>query len=1335
MRSSAALPSSAITAALGSRTIHRSVGGAGVDPWGPKGPKGTESNPGGGAHLGSASRRGRLCVASAIGRTWFSSASAALAAATAAAAAAAAAWGAGAVGGEKVGYVLIKPVVPLPTAEHVPPELWEPFYTDQYAQEHVKPPVTRLLLSAELYCRAWHQALPQLEPPPSPSALLALLARRGTVPSLPEHPVREADLRHQPILMGAHLAVIDALMVAFSFEWTKTLPGPLALSSLEHKLLFWVDTTVRRLQEKTEQDAAQRASPAAPLDGAAPAQPSCPTRWYWKLVPHAIAFCLKESGNKPPMIRYRKDRAIARRAPCFPNVTTLQDLASGAALAATIHCYCPQLLRLEEVCLKDPMSVADSLYNLQLVQDFCASHLPRGCPLSLEDLLYVPPPLKVNLVVLLAEMYMCFEVLKPDFVQAKDLPDGHAVSPRGTETLSSQNNSGSSSPVFNFRHPLLSPGGPQSPLRGSTGSLKSSPSMSHMEALGKAWNRQLSRPLSQAVSFSTPFGLDSDVDVVMGDPVLLRSVSSDSLGPPRPVSSSSSRNPVQSTPESGDLPTIEEALQIIHSAEPRLLPDGAADGSFYLHSPEGLSKPQLASPYPPEGASKPSSDGLNKAPIYISHPETPTKPSPCPAGEVLKPPPPSEGSPKAVASSPAANNSEVKMTSFAERKKQLVKAEAESGMGSPTSTPPAPEALSSEMSELGARLEEKRRAIEAQKRRIEAIFAKHRQRLGKSAFLQVQPREAAGEAEEEAELGSVPGGERPAGEGQGEPSSRPKSVTFSPDLGPVPPEGLGDYNRAVSKLSAALSSLQRDMQRLTDQQQRLLAPPEAPGPAPPPAAWVIPGPTTGPKAASPSPARRAPAARRSPGPGPNPTPRSPKHTRPAELKLAPLTRVLTPPHDVDSLPHLRKFSPSQVPVQTRSSILLSEGTPPEEPTTKPALIEISLASLGEPTADEEGDGSPAGAEDSLEEEASSEGEPRSGLGFFYKDEDKPEDEMAQKRASLLERQQRRAEEARRRKQWQEAEKEQKREEAARLAQEEVPATPIASTVPVATLAPSTRAAAPAEEEVGPRRGDFTRLEYERRAQLKLMDDLDKVLRPRASGTGGPGRGGRRATRPLARSPARGLLGSRLSKIYSQSTLSLSTVANEASNNLGVKRPTSRAPSPSGLMSPSRLPGSRERDWENGSNASSPASVPEYTGPRLYKEPSAKSNKFIIHNALSHCCLAGKVNEPQKNRILEEIEKSKANHFLILFRDSSCQFRALYTLSGETEELSRLAGYGPRTVTPAMVEGIYKYNSDRKRFTQIPAKTMSMSVDAFTIQGHLWQSKKPTTPKKGGGTPK
>lgn len=40
------------------------------------------------------------------------------------------------------------------------------------------------------------------------------------------------------------------------------------------------------------------------------------------------------------------------------------------------------------------------------------------------------------------------------------------------------------------------------------------------------------------------------------------------------------------------------------------------------------------------------------------------------------------------------------------------------------------------------------------------------------------------------------------------------------------------------------------------------------------------------------------------------------------------------------------------------------------------------------------------------------------------------------------------------------------------------------------------------------------------------------------------------------------------------------------------------------------------------------------GPKLFKEPSSKSNKPIIINAIAHCCLAGKVNETQKNAVLE-----------------------------------------------------------------------------------------------------
>ncbi len=37
------------------------------------------------------------------------------------------------------------------------------------------------------------------------------------------------------------------------------------------------------------------------------------------------------------------------------------------------------------------------------------------------------------------------------------------------------------------------------------------------------------------------------------------------------------------------------------------------------------------------------------------------------------------------------------------------------------------------------------------------------------------------------------------------------------------------------------------------------------------------------------------------------------------------------------------------------------------------------------------------------------------------------------------------------------------------------------------------------------------------------------------------------------------------------------------------------------------------------------------------------------------------------RFLKEMEKSGANNFLILFRDSGCQFRSLYTYCPDTEE--------------------------------------------------------------------
>lgn len=69
---------------------------------------------------------------------------------------------------------------------------------------------------------------------------------------------------------------------------------------------------------------------------------------------------------------------------------------------------------------------------------------------------------------------------------------------------------------------------------------------------------------------------------------------------------------------------------------------------------------------------------------------------------------------------------------------------------------------------------------------------------------------------------------------------------------------------------------------------------------------------------------------------------------------------------------------------------------------------------------------------------------------------------------------------------------------------------------------------------------------------------------------------------------------------------------------------------------------------------------------------------------------GEVNRGAKNRILDEVNKSDATkHFLVLFRDSRCQFRALYSYFPENEEVMKLYGTGPKQVTEKMFDKFFK----------------------------------------------
>ncbi|XP_011152201.1 patronin isoform X1 [Harpegnathos saltator] len=173
-------------------------------------------------------------------------------------------------------------------------------------------------------------------------------------------------------------------------------------------------------------------------------------------------------------------------------------------------------------------------------------------------------------------------------------------------------------------------------------------------------------------------------------------------------------------------------------------------------------------------------------------------------------------------------------------------------------------------------------------------------------------------------------------------------------------------------------------------------------------------------------------------------------------------------------------------------------------------------------------------------------------------------------------------------------------------------------------------------------------------------------------------------------------------------------------------------SPSGPGSlPPALMTSKKRVYDDGSSdiSSTPSSMMDYNGPRLYKLPIAKSNRNIMLNAVEYCVFPGTVNKEAKSRVLEEIGRSESKHFLILFRDAGCQFRALYSYCPEREEVAKLYGTGPKQVIDNMFDKFFKYNSSGKCFSQVHTKHLTVTIDAFTIHNSLWQGKKVNLPNK------
>ncbi|CAL8312498.1 unnamed protein product [Gadus morhua 'NCC'] len=1453
-------------------------------------------------------------------------------------------------------------------SDAVPEELAEPFYLDQYAQEHLKPPVACLLQSAELYCRAGSLILRSdaVKPLLGHNAVIQALAQKCLYVTDQDRLVTERDLTGSPIHMSSHLALIDALMMAYTVEMVSVERVMSCIHRCSSAEPSYADGHAQELPYDTE-DAI--------------------VTWINKVNQHLRdivveeqtlreAFCQESQVTRKA--RYRREQAQQRSAPPLPLVENLlKDNADGCSLAALLHFYCPRAVPMDDICLKETMSLADSLYNLQLVHDFCRDNLNHCCHFSLEDMLYTHASIKSNYLVFMAELFWWFEVVKPSFVQPRVF-DPQACDPvPATRSMAPV-----SSPV---KESYADRPASQEPTP-TEGAMKRSTSMSYMEGCVGTWPKE---NRSRGISFEIP--LDGDLSGLSGEGSshrggMTRSASSDGLGfkvhyatrgvglrrhqslVPVAVNGQKdsrhiaeeeedygSQKPLgrnntfsiknQSRYSNGGIPdgphhgnhgnhggrispttppSIEEALKIIHDNErPHAsLGLGAPDNGFFLHggeAPDRQGPPGLGQdPCSPAKAERePSSLSTDEVDTGIHvrtediqsldedssslrdysdidpDYEATTRSCPLPnrqdrsvgggggggdgggggarggpaddahpvgergeGAERSSPLRPRAGStlPRSHTVSPVSSSTGgsgvVRMTSFAEQKFRKLEGRSSGGTTPesselnlsyprparalslesagpplPISSPNTPSPrdpthlLASEMVHLKMKLEEKRRAIEAQKKKVEAAFTRHRQRMGRTAFLNVVRRKgitspvsshstesaAAAEAEPEPE---------PAPREPSELASLGRAERCKPDgAAPKSPceDGVGsgeiditEYTRSIERLNTSLGFLQTEMQRLAQQQETIMSMREQ-------QAWVIPPPAPSPhrqlrelrsssvvgrgsgrgsvgslspilsSSGSPRAPHRSPAGlKRRPASFHARTPRTP---RPNDLKVTPFSRMLNTPTSVDSLPRLRRFSPSQTQTSSFAYLGHDEGPlaldsldpqdpldpqqrdrHPEEgprqsagalrPPAKGADAEpdpgerrevaaagkategvISSEVRSQPGADHQGHGRRQGTaeqsdpgrrdlrevplfqKDDTEEEAALDGvagrdaygdDQKMCCGFFFKDDAKGQEDMAAKREALLEKRLRREKEAQEKKVQQEQEQEEKKEAARLRAEEELQ-----------------------KKDDEKARRDYIKNEYLRRKQLKLMDDMNDVIKPRS---------GSLKKKPRPKSIHRDVVESPKPPVraagvrprgYSVSSVSLASLnLGDNESNQSDNRKTPRPDSAGGFSScPSAGSRNGEKDWEIESTTSSTPSNTEYTGPKLYKEPSAKSNKHIIQNALAHCCLAGKVNEGQKNKILDEMEKSEANNFLVLFRDAGCQFRSVYTYCPESEEMTKLAGIGPKSITTKMVEGLYKYNSDRKQFSHIPAKTMSASVDAVTIASHLWQTKKQSTPKK------
>lgn len=135
------------------------------------------------------------------------------------------------------------------------------------------------------------------------------------------------------------------------------------------------------------------------------------------------------------------------------------------------------------------------------------------------------------------------------------------------------------------------------------------------------------------------------------------------------------------------------------------------------------------------------------------------------------------------------------------------------------------------------------------------------------------------------------------------------------------------------------------------------------------------------------------------------------------------------------------------------------------------------------------------------------------------------------------------------------------------------------------------------------------------------------------------------------------------------------------------------------------------------NGRTTATWRSYNGPKLYlKSGSKTSNQKIFNNALAKA-LEGAANTGTLKKMQETIEAnaSSSNHLLMLFRNY--QFKGIYDYDEKLATITKLNGFGPKTICPEDIVRFFKFDSTKRQFTEVETKQIGPTIIAISLANY------------------